>query len=87
MVDPSFPITAKDPFSYRSIFSDYGFAALPRHDVVGDDGFGGHQIRGLDMADHLGGRLDAQLEGVDVHACKGRVGQAGEEGVVEGDDG
>ena len=55
--------------------------------MVGDDGFGGHQIRGLDMADHLGGRLDAQLEGVDVHACKGRVGQAGEEGVVEGDDG
>lgn len=50
------------------------------------NGFRRHQVRVFDMADHLGGGLNAQLKGVYVHRGKGRAGNLGEQGVVEGDD-
>lgn len=51
------------------------------------DDLGGQQVGVFDVVDGLAGRFDAKLIGIDVHGCQRRVGDAGEQRVVEGYDG
>ena len=69
--------------SVRVLFSGRA-AAVPLHNPMGHNDLGGQQIRVFDVVDDLGGRLNPQLEGVDIHAGELRAGQAGEQGVVKG---
>lgn len=52
-------------------------AAVPLQEEMGHDDLRGHQVGVLDMVDHLGGRLDPQLEGVHVHGGQLRGGEPG----------
>ena len=45
------------------------------------------QIRVLDVVDGLAGGLHAQLIGVHIHGGQLGAGDAGEQGIVEGNDG
>ena len=51
------------------------------------DDLGGQQVGVFDVVDGLACRFDAKLIGIDVHGCQRRVGDAGEQRVVEGYDG
>lgn len=53
-----------------SVFMDLGLwacTAVALDDVMRDENLCRKQIRILDVVDHLGCRLNAELEGVDVH--------------------
>ena len=62
-------------------------AAFPWDEPVRHDDLGCQKIRVLDVVDGLAGRFHAQLVGVHVHGGQLRAGDAGEQGVIEGNDG
>ena len=58
-------------------------AAFPYDELMRHDDLGGQQVGVFDVVDGLAGRFDAKLIGIDVHGCQWRVGDAGEQRVVE----
>lgn len=68
------------------IYSFGACTAVALNNVMWDENLCCKQIRVFDVVDHLGCRLNTELEGVDVHRCQLGRGQAREQGIVERDD-
>ena len=62
-------------------------AATAVDETVGNQDLGGHQVGVFHMIDDLGGGLEAQREGGDIHTGEWCGGHGGVEGIVEREDG